>query len=318
MVSPNDVVMAYRLLLGREPENDSVVQHHAQASPDLATLRRNFLQSAEFDFGAIPRLPTHLDLGTPMRVDVDVDDGLLGMMMDRIEVGWSYLGKVDPFWSVLSSDLFKVENFNDNAKLFYNSARNEIDRMSTWLSRNGICDFGPGHTCSEYGCGTGRVTAELASRFSRVLAYDISLPHLSLAEQYLQCCGHTNVSFQHVGSRKTLKNLEPTDMIFSFMVLQHNPPPVISYVLTSLLESLKPSGIAYFQVPTYCSSYEFVAKKYVEQPARNEIEVHFLPQRHILAIAKKAGCAVLEIQPDNFLGQPHCISNTFLLRKNAV
>jgi len=43
-----DVRMAYRLILGREPENDDVIRHHAAAHPDRRSLVTAFLSSGEF------------------------------------------------------------------------------------------------------------------------------------------------------------------------------------------------------------------------------------------------------------------------------
>ena len=67
--------------------------------------------------------------------------------------------------------------------------------MTAWLRRNGIAGFGPDRSCCEYGCGTGRVTAWLASSFSRVIACDISRSHLRLAESHLLNAGRRNVVF---------------------------------------------------------------------------------------------------------------------------
>ena len=39
---------AYRLLFGREPESDTVVNHYATEVADLRTLRELFINSAEF------------------------------------------------------------------------------------------------------------------------------------------------------------------------------------------------------------------------------------------------------------------------------
>lgn len=43
-----DVVMAYRLLLGRDPESEDVVRHHASMHADRRSLLRAFLSSEEF------------------------------------------------------------------------------------------------------------------------------------------------------------------------------------------------------------------------------------------------------------------------------
>ncbi len=47
MLSAQDVEMAYRLLLGREPESSAVVEDHRRVE-SLDALRDRFLQSPEF------------------------------------------------------------------------------------------------------------------------------------------------------------------------------------------------------------------------------------------------------------------------------
>ena len=94
--------------------------------------------------------------------------------------------------------------------------------------------------------------------------------------------------------------MEPVDLFFSLMVLQHNPPPVIAFVLQKILHRLKLGGIAFFQLPSM-----------------GEIEVHILPQKYVYAIAEREACRVLEVQPDGCVGQPQVTSNTFLLQKSA-
>jgi SAM-dependent methyltransferase len=316
MVSTEDVIMAYRLLLGREPENAAVVAYHAETARDLAALRETFLTSDEFNASRAPQLSVGLDQGGPMHVEVDVHPALLRQMFARVEQTWQALGVTEPFWSVLSSDVFRRDRFSENAAHFYDSGRYEIDRLTAWLRRNDVPEIGPGSSCCEYGCGTGRVTRWLAPHFARVVACDISSSHLQLAERYLCRAGISNVVFQRIDSPLALNSMEPVDLVLSSLVLQHNPPPVIAFTLERILHWLKPAGIAFFQVPTYLAGYEFRAESYLSRPPSGEIEVHLLPQRHVYAIAAKARCRVLEVQPDGLLGQPHWISTTFLLRKD--
>src|SRR5208283_475688 len=156
---------------------------------------------------------------------------VLAKMFARIERAWQALGSTDPFWSVLSADQFRKESFPENSAAFYESGRQDLERMTAWLVRNGITGLGPGHCCCEYGCGTGRVTGWLASRFSRVIACDISRSHLQLAESFLQDREGSDIVFRHIDSLSALDSMEPIDLFFSFMVLQHNPPPVMAFIL---------------------------------------------------------------------------------------
>ena len=69
-------------------------------------------------------------------------------------------------------------------------------------------------------------------------------------------------------------------------------------LIRSALESLAPGGIAVFQVPTYKLGYRFVAAEHVdrERPDEPDMEMHCLPQRHVLRIAAETGCRVLEVR----------------------
>ena len=316
MISTDDVIMAYRLILGREPENADAVATWAAGAPDLMSLRSQFLNSEEFLNSRVVRLPVSLDWGAESRIDVNVPAGLLQQMLDRVAKTWQGLGSTQPFWSVLSSDEYKMERFGEHADTYWESGKGDVDRLNAWLKRNGIPAFGANHSCCEYGCGTGRVTRWLADQFSRVVALDISLPHIELAQSHIKRAGKSNVSFRHIDSLAFLnQKVQPVDVFFSFIVLQHNPPPIIAVILKTVLQWLKPGGVAFFQVPTYSPNYSFIAEDYLQHPSQTGMEMHILPQRYVQAIAGHQNCEMIEVQPDPYVGSPDWISNTFLLRK---
>jgi 2-polyprenyl-3-methyl-5-hydroxy-6-metoxy-1,4-benzoquinol methylase len=273
MLSPDDIRTAYRFSLGREPDAGELEQH-ARDTPDLAALGEILRSSEEFDRARVPRLPAFLDCAGPMRLEVEVDRRLLEQMFARVEQTWQALGQTEPYWSVRSCADFRLANYARNAAAYHASGRKDLDRLTAWLRRNEIDGFGPGHTACEYGCGTGRVTGWLASRFSRVIACDISRTHLQLARNHLQEERISNVSLRHIDSLDALGAVEPVDLVLSFLVLQHNPPPLIAFILERMLAWLKPRGIAFFQLPTYTPGYEFAAESYVSRPPTGEIELH--------------------------------------------
>jgi hypothetical protein len=43
--------------------------------------------------------------------------------------------------------------------------------------------------------------------------------------------------------------------VFSVITLQHNPPPIMAWLLSQLLGCLNPGGVAYLQIPSYRSGY---------------------------------------------------------------
>src|SRR6185312_16344062 len=99
-------------------------------------------------------------------------------------------------------------------------------------------------TCFELGCGVGRLTVWLAKSFKKVIAADISQPHLHLAREAAAERGINNIKFQLLNKISEIERLPRFDCFVSIIVLQHNPPPVIGYMLKILFEKLKPGGFA--------------------------------------------------------------------------
>ena len=58
------------------------------------------------------------------------------------------------------------------------------------------------------------------------------------------------MTLRHVRTVDEMVNLERVDLVYSLIVLQHNPPPVIRLIVRAFLKALNPGGVAYFQVPT--------------------------------------------------------------------
>ena len=73
-------------------------------------------------------------------------------------------------------------------------------------------------------------------------------------------------------------NLEQADLVYSVIVLQHNPPPVIHMLVRAFLKALNPGGVAYFQVPTYRVGYRFSPGEYLE----NEGKTHAMMEMHVI------------------------------------
>ena len=101
----------------------------------------------------------------------------------------------------------------------------------------------------EIGCGVGRFTVALASRFDRVDAVDVSPTMVALAAQ-LGLPG--NVSL-HVGSGRDLEGLPDAayDLAFSHLVFQHiEDEAVIASYLGEVARVLAPGGVAALQFDT--------------------------------------------------------------------
>lgn len=69
MLTRDEVIWAYRLILGREPESEAMVEAQRQYNPDLATLRRGLLESQEFAASTTAWLENSPNA---MKLDVDL------------------------------------------------------------------------------------------------------------------------------------------------------------------------------------------------------------------------------------------------------
>ena len=104
------------------------------------------------------------------------------------------------------------------------------------------------------------------------------------------------------------------DFIYSVIVLQHNPPPIIHRVIVQFLKALNPGGVAFFQLPTYKEGYQFLLEEYLsEESPQEEMEMHVLPQRAVFEIVREENCKILEVVED--FSTSWGLSNTFLVQK---
>jgi SAM-dependent methyltransferase len=308
-VTRDDVVNSYRTFLGRNPESEDVVSAHMRAS-GLDALHRGFLQSPEFrQKYTMPAAPVRIDLPRN-EVEVEVDSEALNVLLAHVRRCWEFMGQERPHHSVLTSPNFLPDALKHNEADFWESGEHDANILVVILSRYGVTSLSK-LSCIDFGCGVGRVTAPLAKRFAKVNAYDISAPHMEIAKS------RTLGADFHL-LRELPVIFVQTDVFYSRIVLQHNPPPIIALLIRSALNCLNPGGIAVFQVPTYEIGYSFAVRRYLKGVAKaaSDMEMHCLPQHHIFRIAKEVGCDVLEVREEGSTGRfGSDISNLFVIQR---
>lgn len=313
-VSREEVIWAYRMFLGRDPESEAIIDIQMGAT-DLTHLRQAFLGSDEFKrkFGGgsdLPLLGRFFDVD---RSDIDIacSDEQLQAMFERIGRAWKSFGETEPHWSVLTSESFRQENLAANIDAFFASGRNDIEVNLNFLRRAGLpTKFGK---ALDFGCGVGRLTLNLAPFADRAIGVDISPPHLKLAEERARDVAVTNVSFESIASPNDLDRYRDFDLVISLIVLQHNPPPVMASLYRKLLGALAPGGVAVVQIPTYIQGEFFTAAHYFahEQPA---MEMNALPQKLIFEIIEEMGCRTIEVRENSAVGNMG-LSHSFVVQR---
>jgi SAM-dependent methyltransferase len=319
-VTPEAVAWAYRLFLDREPESREAVDDKVRSFSAVSDLRKALLGSPEYrsrNTGILSPALTGLEPAMEIEEVESSDD--FARILEHIRLTWQFHGETEPHWSVITAEKYHRSRIKETEAEFFDTGREPVDCLFAGLERCGVDPSGF-KTCLEYGCGLGRITRWLSERFDHVHGYDISAAHLDGARAHLANSGVGNVTLHHVRAVEDMTDLERVDLVYSLIVLQHNPPPVIKLIVREFLRALNPGGVAIFQVPTYRLGYRFRVREYLEDEAtRHEMmEMHLLPQCVIFRIAREEGCEVLEVIEDGMT----ClrfqeVSNTFTIRKPA-
>lgn len=313
------ILSAYRLLLGREPESDVIVQK-AFGYGNLQKLRHAIITSNEYrrknpQSTGLNNLP--LDI-PKLSIDTDLDGDQRDRLFEHIKGKWTRLGEEKPHWSVLSNPLFTGEITPEIEAQFYQTGAVEIKEVEALLARADR-DLREFSQMVEYGCGLGRMTLQFARRVPKVTGLDISRVHLDLARDAAARMGVDTVEFQ-TAELPDFGMHGGFDFWYSRIVLQHNPPPLIKAILRRALAMLNPGGVAIFQVPTHSVNYRFDLTDYLaSRDGAGDIEMHCLPQKDVLDVVAESGCLLREMREDRSVNIPlYWISNTFVVEKPAT
>ena len=191
----------------------------------LSGIVTGFLRSEEFARRQVETLDHYpLSLGGPMRVELHDTAEQREALWRHVAEVWSSYGTTDPYWSVLTDEQWRAANVNRAEVLekFYESGHVHVRRFEAWLARNEL-SIAANAVCMEYGCGVGRCTVRLARRFRRVVAFDISQPHLDAARVATAARGIDNVEFVLVRGPDDLSALNGADVFYSIFSAPAQP-----------------------------------------------------------------------------------------------
>jgi len=313
-VSEEVITFAYNLFLERNPESKEAIEYHKEAK-NIQELGQRLMNSNEFKSRmGIENNKVHLC--DPIYVEDEISPEKINLMMIlQLKEFWSNYGNDEPYWSVLTEEKYGKKYIHKHQEEFYKTGVGSQKKMMDALNRSGI-SIKKFSTCLEFGCGVGRVTVHLAKLFKSVIACDISTPHLKIAEEYAKRNGFDNILFQNTLSPNELLEFKNVDVVFSIIVLQHNPPPLITEYIKMFLSILNKGGVAFFQATTYLKGYKFSIDDYIKNIDEPKgVEMHILPQNKIFKIVKEKKCIVCEVREDNWPGDRNFISNSFLIQK---
>jgi SAM-dependent methyltransferase len=311
--TPDDVRHLYTALLGREPENENTVNDQLRTQPDFWDLHAHFYASVEHKALAAHELSNFIARHQDCRdVDVHADPADLDRLLDHIRNVWARYGREEPYWSVLVDKRYRMDVIEEaSVDEFFASGEEEVLGFLDVCARNKV-DVSHLRTVAELGCGLGRMAEHFAKRFEEYIGVDISDGHLAYARARSGTAGVKNATFDLL--QPFLRSEATFDIFYSLIVLQHNPPPIMIYLLDRFLAKLRPGGVAYFQVPCYLFGYKFHVKDYLDKGQHPGMEMHALPQRYIFDVLRRHDCQIIETVLCGRIG-PIGLSYSFLAQK---
>lgn len=163
-----------------------------------------------------------------------------------VRENWEGLAQTDPLWAILSDPAKRGGGWDIDE--FFASGVDDVERVLDRVATLGLAvDFGG--TALDFGCGTGRLTQALATRFSSAIGVDISQTMVELARRY----NRFPETCHYIANDRTDLSVIPDrsiDFIYTVLVLQHMHPRFARAYIAEFIRILKEGGVLVFELPT--------------------------------------------------------------------
>src|SRR5205823_2698739 len=151
---------------------------------------------------------------------------------------WEELAGIDPLWAILSAPEGRDGRWQLEA--FFISGETEIEQA---LADGPATRPGRRERALDFGCGVGRLTRALSSRFAECYGIDISARMIELAQDLNR--DRPGCTFV-LNDRPDLSQFDSSsfDLVYSSLVLQHMPSPEIALgYISEFLRLVRPDGL---------------------------------------------------------------------------
>ena len=221
--------------------------------------------------------------------------------LERLRRVWNELGADDPLWAILSDPAKRGGGWD--AEEFFAKGEAEIAQIESFCAplqrpRKRMLAL-------DFGCGVGRLTRALGSRYAQAVGVDISPSMLERARALN--ARFPNVRFvENETSRLDFFADGSVDFLYSVLTLHHIPAPLQRTYISEFLRVLAPDGIAVFQIANgYSRDWRGLAYRLLPNrvlaPLRRRVhasnvaaDLHPVADADVDAIAAAAGRRILQ------------------------
>ncbi len=222
---------------------------------------------------------------------------------------WEELAEFNPEWAVLTTAESKRDGWDLDE--FFRTGAAKIDSLWQVGGQHGVP--AQRRAALDFGCGVGRLSRPLASRFERCVGVDISTGMIERAEKLHESI--PNLSFQ-LNEQDDLRRFEDAefDAVVSFLVLQHIPSgATVRSFISEFTRILAPGGLISFQLLSHIPIvYRLRIRRRlyrivralgvsVERAHRMGLQsmlVRSLPEEEVISLLQSGGCRVLHTDTD--------------------
>jgi len=221
--------------------------------------------------------------------------------LERLRRVWNELGADDPLWAILSDPAKRGGRWNEAEFFALGEAEiAAIEQQCAALSRPR-----ERHLAIDFGCGVGRLTRALASRYAQVIGVDIS-PNMLEQARSLNA-QFSNVRFvENAQARLEFLRDASVDFVYSVITLHHMPPSLQRTYIGEFLRVLAPGGLAVLQIASgYSRDWRGLAYRLLPNrilsPLRRRVhasavaaDLHPLAETDVEEIVAAAGREILQ------------------------
>lgn len=164
--------------------------------------------------------------------------------LKRLQQNWEELAQADPLWAICSDPKKRGRNWDEQE--FFATGEREIGTVLKYVETLGL-ERDSSAPALDFGCGVGRLTRALASRFSECWGVDISRTMIEKAREVNHHVPNCRFLLNEADNLRAF-----ADGVFGFVytsiVLQHMAPGLAQKYLGELARVLKPGGVMLFQI----------------------------------------------------------------------
>lgn len=189
-------------------------------------------------------------------------------MVENTDEAWEKYGQLDPYFGVVSSDKYRINNLNEASYTeFFQSGLHDFNSVIAKVQKHLDTNFQPRYAL-DFGCGVGRVLIPLAKSSIHVVGLDVSESMLTEARKNCELNYLQNVEL--IKSDDSLSGItgRKFNFIHSFIVFQHISPTRGEAIMAKMIEHLETYGVGvlhftyYREASTWQKTREWI-KQYI-------------------------------------------------------